>query len=533
MLIYVITALCVMLALDVAETRRQLMMLQQNSYRNERYRRWLRASGDDTTYYRIGGWAMVFFGISSLNIMVATVTVLLLMAVLKTRKLYSEKYKKPLVMTKRATRIFVVQLVIMAAIILFACIPAFNRSATDILYYMLVAGMGCYCVAPYITMLANTVLKPVEDHINRKFYNAAKSKLQSMPGLKIVGITGSYGKTSTKHYLQRILSEQYDTLMTPGSYNTTLGVVRTINEMLKPYNEVFIVEMGAKQKGDIKEICDLVNPGSGIITSVGPQHLETFKTIETVRDTKFELADAIPADGVVVINNDFDQSAARGVSNTRAIRYGIANAGKSAVTARNIKYSPRGTDFTYVGPDGEIDLHTSLVGECNIANLLGAITIALQMNVPVQKIKYAVERIDQVEHRLNMKTLPNGLTIIDDAFNSNPMGSRMALDVLAMMVQGRRIVITPGMIELGEKQYELNREFGRHMVGRADIAMIVGKYNSDAISAGVEEGIRENPGKTCDVMHFATFTEAYNFMMSVMKPGDTVLIENDLPDTFK
>ena len=142
------------------------------------------------------------------------------------------------------------------------------------------------------------LLSPVERHINRHYYRDAEHRLQAMPGLKVIGITGSYGKTSTKHYLETILSEHFDVLMTPGSYNTTMGVIRTVREYLKPYHEVFIVEMGAKQRGDIKEICDLVHPGIGIITAVGEQHLESFKSIENVQATKFELVDSLPAGGL-------------------------------------------------------------------------------------------------------------------------------------------------------------------------------------------------------------------------------------------
>ena len=136
----------------------------------------------------------------------------------------------------------------------------------------------------------------------------------------MIGITGSYGKTSTKHYLNRILSEQFEVCMTPGSFNTTMGVIRTIREYLKPYDTVFICEMGAKQPGDIKEICDLVHPSVGIITAVGEQHLESFKTIENVQRTKFELIDSLPADGLAIVNDDFEWVANRKVSDVECVR---------------------------------------------------------------------------------------------------------------------------------------------------------------------------------------------------------------------
>ncbi len=373
------------------------------------------------------------------------------------------------------------------------------------------------------------MLKPVEARINKGYYDDAARILRSMPGLKVIGITGSYGKTSTKHYLNRILQEQWDVLMTPGSYNTTMGVIRTVREMMKPYTEIFICEMGAKNIGDIKEICDLVHPDMGIITAVGEQHLESFKTIENVQRTKFELADAIPAGGFVLVNNDFPYAASREVTNTTALRYGI-EAKEADYYATDIVYGKEGTRFVVHTPEGaEYPFETRLVGECNISNLIPAIAIALRLGMPVDKVRFAVSRVEQVEHRLNMKHTPGGITIIDDAFNSNPHGSRMALDVLRAMDSGKRIVITPGMIELGDRQREANEEFGRNMARSADVAVVVGAYNRDAILAGLRDG-----GMPDDRIHAVdTFAQAQNVLSSIARSGDTVLYENDLPDTFK
>jgi UDP-N-acetylmuramoyl-tripeptide--D-alanyl-D-alanine ligase len=512
------------------ELRRDLMMFQQNSYRKERYMRWLQTSGDTTAISRLISYIILFCLLSTFKFGIFAIIATILFSIIRSWQLYSAKYKKPLAMTNRAKRILFVDIIITLIIVILSLVLFCNSISYDkILYTCATALVACYCGSHIITLLSNTILSPVEKHINDGFYKRAKEKLESMPGLKVIGITGSYGKTSTKHYLHRILSEHYDTLMTPGSFNTTLGVVRTINEYLKPYNEVFIVEMGAKQKGDIKEICDLVHPSISIVTAVGPQHLETFKSIDNVRDTKFEIVDCLPADGVAVINNDFEQIANRPVNNVKSIRYGVSNQTGCSYTAKNIKYSAHGTTFTVCNGNNEIELTTALVGECNISNLIAAVAVAIELGVPVDKIKYAVSKIEQVEHRLNLKRLPGGLTIIDDAFNSNPSGSRMALDVLSMMTEGKRFVITPGMIELGASQFELNEAFGRHMAHCADQAFIVGEYNQKAIIQGLEEEGMSSE----NIMTFGSFIEAYNHVLSIYTSGDTVLIENDLPDTFK
>lgn len=503
--------------------KRDLMMLQQNSYMNDRYIRWFNQSGESTNYIRIGACISLLLCLVN-NIpfwsgMGCAIIIMLWVSI----SLLRRKYKKPLVVTKRVRRLYgVFALINIAAIVV-------SGVLTGTVYYAAIAAVALNVVSPLVMLLSNLILRPVEKHINQGFYNEAKAILQSMPDLKIIGVTGSYGKTSTKHYLNRILSEKYDVMMTPGNFNTTLGVIRTIREYLKPYNEVFIVEMGAKQIGDIKEICDLVHPTVGIVTAVGEQHLESFKTVENVQRTKFELVDALPADGLAVVNNDFAVAASRKVENVDCKRYAVSNKDNADYIATITEVTPAGTTFTVSGDGKEYTFHTRLVGECNISNLTAAVIVALKLDVNPEKIAYAIEKIEQVEHRLNMKRTAGGVTIIDDAYNSNPTGSKMALDVLSAMTSGKRILVTPGMVELGDKQFELNKELGRYAASRADVVIIVGEYNKDALSEGLAEGEISD-----DKVHFAsTFAEAQQLLSQILKMGDTVLYENDLPDTFK
>lgn len=527
-----IIILSIALALGIAnlgaELWRDLMMLQQNSYRRERYSKWLSQSGDSTSGWRLCGIIVFFIALTPWCPPIAGASLAGIFYIFNTTRLLKQKYKKPLVMTPRARRIYVTALVF-SAIACGAVMLLTNPGWGAKLYGLTLTLLAAYCGSHLVILAANGALSPVEKTINRSYTDDARNILSSMPGLKIIGVTGSYGKTTTKHYLFRILSEQYETLMTPGSYNTTLGVVRTIREMLKPYHEVFIVEMGAKNVGDIKEICDIVHPRSGIVTAVGPQHLESFKTIENVQRTKFELVDALSANGLAVVNNDFEMIAKRPVDNTRCIRYAVKNTEGADYIATNIGYSPAGSKFTVMDGKWSIELSTRIVGECNVSNILAAVAIAHEMGVPDDKIKFAVSQIEQVEHRLNIRRIPGGLTIIDDAFNSNPVGSAMALDVLGSMKDGKRILITPGMIELGDKQDELNEEFGFKAATCCDIAIVVGEYNREAIVAGLERGGMPREG----IRTAATFTEAQAMMQGLSGAGDIVLYENDLPDTFK
>lgn len=527
MLVY-ITIIIAVIAL-VFEFRRQLMMLQQNSYRNDRYSRWLSTSQDSTSAMRLVSGAVLLASLSTLTPAIwISAGLICAVSLTNTIILARKKYKKPLVMTRRASRILLTML-LLAAIPTVICLFVCQAQGASLIFVVDII-LAAFCFSQSFALVANWLLKPVEANINRKYYQDAERILRGMPDLKIIGVTGSYGKTSTKHYLNRILSEKYDVMMTPGSFNTTMGVIRTVREYLKPYNEVFIVEMGAKQPGDIKEICDLVHPEIGIVTAVGEQHLESFKTIENVQRTKFELIDSLPTDGLAVVNNDFPFVANRKVDNVKCIRYAVSECGPAEYIAEDIRYSAHGTSFTVVTPTGEkFGFSTHLVGECNVSNLLAAIIVALRLEVPIEKIRYAVNDIQQVEHRLNMKRTPGGVTIIDDAFNSNPTGSKMALDVLKMMTGGRRIIVTPGMIELGERQEELNAKFGEYIAGAADIAIIVGHYNREAIISG----IKSTDTTSLDVHTVNSFSEAQQLLATTLKPGDTILYENDLPDTFK
>lgn len=519
--------------------KHDIQMLQQNSYRPDRYWRYVRPrmwSG-----WRMTDVAMIFLLLSTLLTPVSRVVLVAAVSLWKTVLCIHRKSKKPLVFTKRVWRIYTVTGILGLAVFM-AAVISFGGRVDKVGFYsgpdVAVAVLLMVTVFSWaIVMLSVILLKPVENSINARYRNDAMRILSSMPDLKIVGITGSYGKTSTKHYLHAILSEKYETLMTPGSYNTPMGVIRTVREMMKPYTEMFICEMGAKQLGDIKEICDIVHPGCGIITAVGPMHIETFKSIENVAKTKFELADAVPSSGFVIVNNDFPASASRNVDNCRCIRYGVTNTEGCDYTAEDIEYSPEGSRFKVVrhcAPNIEAEcevseFRTRLVGECNISNLVAAIVMGRMLGVGEEQIRRGVASLEQVEHRLNVKRTPGGVTIIDDAFNSNPSGSRMALEVLGGFKTGRRIVVTPGMVELGDEQEKLNAELGEHIGNHSDVAVIVNEVNREALLKGIHRTDFD-----CTNLHVAdSFEEAQRLLAGIFKSGDTVLYENDLPDTFK
>lgn len=507
----------------LAVFKRDLMMLQQNSYRNERYVRWFNTSSESTTPWRLGACIALFLLLVNHlpHVMTAILAAIILFA--NFFAYARRKYKKPLVFTARAKRIYFVMLVLGLAA------PVTIGICCRRLYLANEVGILMLVISPLFLLLSNLLLRPVEKSITRKYYREAQKILSSNPDMKIIGITGSYGKTSTKHFLYHLLSSEFETVMTPGSYNTLLGVIRTTREMLKPYTQIFIVEMGAKQPGDIKEICDLVHPSIGMVTSIGEQHLETFKSVHNVLKTKFELIDSLPQNGLAVVNDDNEIVAESPIKNVDVIYYGTNP--DDPYKVEYLTYSNEGTSFVLTGPSGwSMSLKTPLVGRANITNLLGAIIVAKYLGVPDDTIRYAVSTMPQVEHRLQISHTHAGFTIIDDAFNSNPVGASMALDVLGKMeTRGKKIIITPGMIELGSHQFEKNKEFGEKIGRTADIAIIVGRYNRDAIF----EGLTQTDIDRNHVFGTETFNDAQKLMLEHVQRGDVVLYENDLPDTFK
>lgn len=502
-----------------AMLRYDIMMYQQNSYRFSRYRRWLFKSYKPQ-------WAAIIAALAiACWILTDNVTglAIIFMLYLSWQEL-KVKYKKPLVYTMRVKRLFTTAAIItLAAIVLsFIYIP----------HYMPAIALGLLAL-PVLMLGADVINRPVEKYIVRRYYREAQQILASMPRLKVIGVTGSFGKTSTKNYLYRILSEKYNVLMTPGNYNTTLGVVRTVREQLKPYHDIFIVEMGAKQPGDIREICDLVHPTIGIVTAVGEMHLETFHTVENILHTKFELLDALPEEGLGVVNLDSQPIAASDAPHDkRIVTYAVHNTAADYL-AVDINYTSKLTDFSVATREGvRTGYATQLAGRGNILNLLAAIVVADRLGVEEALQKRAMRRIEQIEHRLSINRASGGVTVIDDAYNSNPAGARMALEVLrdfAVDVGGRRIVVTPGFVELGERQAELNRQFGRDMAKACDIAVVVNLTNREAITQGLTEA-----GFPAECIHqTASFTEASAFLLRTLTQGDVILYENDLPDSFR
>ena len=440
-----------------------------------------------------------------------------------------KKFKKPLKYTARVKRMMTTFFILVAVFYVIAVILGTKNGTekfADKISSILV-NTALY-ITPILVPLSNIINKPVEKSVQNWYINDAKRILSECPSLHKVGITGSYGKTSMKFYLDELLNSQYNTLKTPESFNTPMGVTITVRNSLKSTREYFICEMGARRVHEIKELCGIADPHDGIITSVGPQHLETFGSVENVTNTKFELADHVKAKGgKIYLNGDNEYIRAKAPQYKGAVLYGLTEGNDYRAT--DIKVSDRGTQFTVTAPDGEKrEFSMKLLGEHNVQNVLGAIAYAHGTGIPLEKLTLPVKRIAAVPHRLQLLDKGNGLTFIDDAYNSNPSGCRAALNVLGLF-DACRILVTPGMVELGAKQEELNYEFGQEAAKACDYIVLVGKNQTQPIFNGIKDsGYDMNRVFVADSLNEA-LTQVHSYQTDKKK---IVLLENDLPDNY-
>lgn len=431
-----------------------------------------------------------------------------------------KKAKKPFVFTGRIKRLYAVYSLVLLAIAALVCASP-RWKLLSMLWPVLL---------PAVVALAGLLAWPIEKLISEMYFRDARRKLLSNPSLIRIGLTGSYGKTSVKHILGTILSEKYPTLITPASFNTPMGVTRAIREKLTPTYQIFVGEMGARHVGDIKEMCRLVHPTIGIITSVGPQHLETFKTIERVAKTKYELIDALPEkDSRSYFYNDGSYCLEMYQKTTKTKTLCGRDPETCDVWCDGVTVSPEGTKFVlHIKGKGEIECQTRLLGDHSVQNILLAAAVASDLRLTLKQIAHGIEKLQPVKNRLELMQNPGGFTIINDAFNSNPVGAKAALEVLRQF-PGRRIIITPGMVELGEKEAEYNRIFGTQMLGCADIAIVIGKNRATPIL----DGLKESGFEPANIYRVDSLDDSTRLLHTIVRPGDTVLYENDLPDHYQ
>ncbi len=516
------------------KSRTSLYMLQQNLYNeNNRYLRWIARSLTrcfnpvDFLPFLLA----IFLFLSKESFIMETIY--LSITLIYVIGIYDE-YKKNLInqnkikfnVTSRVKRLYLTEFLIIGLILTSLILTNFSGISLTLLA-LLIAFLY------HFIYLVNIINKPVEKLVYLYYFNKAKKKLYSMNRLKVIGITGSYGKTSSKNILSHLLASKYITRPTPKNLNTPYGLMITINNYLDKFDEILVAEMGAYVEGEIKNMCDFVKPKYGILTIIGDAHLETFKSKDNICSSKFELIESLPEDGACVLNLD-DEYQVNYVKNELKSKVKIIWIGidkkEADFYATNIKSDKYGMNFDIYHDKEKYHIETKLLGVHNVYNILASIALGNELKVPIKDMITKAKSIMPVEHRLEIKKVLN-ITMIDDAYNSNPVGAKNALEVLKMM-DGIKVVVTPGMIELGVSEKKLNYEFGRNIAKIADYVILIGETRCEEI----KRGILDSKFKNENIKVLNRVVDAYQVLEDLKKKHQDsevyALFENDLPDIY-
>jgi len=437
---------------------------------------------------------------------------------------------KPLVFTPRARRLFGAALAADAVVLALIAVAAIAADAA----WVAAAGgtlFGALALvgAPESLFAADRAIKPVQALDNRRFVRRAQEKLAEVDPLTI-GITGSFGKTTTKACVAAVADLRGPAYATPASFNSYLGVVRAINEGLTAKHREFVAEMGAYRLGDVAELCDLVHPRIGILTAIGPAHLERFGSLDAIEQAKGELAEGLPPDGTYITTAD-DERCLRTIERTeaRVLLFSAAGSDAADITAERIEMAEGTTRFVLRHSAEEVTVRSKLLGRHNVANLLAAAAVGISLDLPLDAIGRALSQVSPPAHRLApILNRQAGIVVIDDAYNSNPVGAAAALEVLASHEAQRRLLVTPGMVELGDREAEENERFGTQAAAVCDLVVLVGEQRSRPIRAGLTAA--DFPDDRIHVV--ANSSEAGALLAKTTRRGDVVLFENDLPDLY-
>lgn len=380
-----------------------------------------------------------------------------------------------------------------------------------------------FLLVPLVITVAHFFIWPLEEVIKKSYILKAKKKLKKLNIIKI-GITGSYGKTSTKNILKTLLEKEYKVCVTPKNYNTEMGLTKTILDALDDH-DILIAEMGARHKGDIEALAKLVKPNFGIITTIGPQHLQTFKNLQTVEETKFELAKNLDENGIMIFNGD-SKSTKKLYSLYQGEKYLSCDEDGFAYV-KNLKITKDGSLFDMHINGEVIKCKTKLLGKCNINNIVTASTLAYLLGITKEDLQSAIKLLEPSPHRLEM--IKNGnVTIIDDSYNSNLIGASEALDVLSKF-EGKKIVVSPGIVEMGQKQSEVNFKLGTMIADVADFFLIMNETNkNDLLSGAIAHSFKRK-----NIFFAQTRKSQKEILNLLISNGCVVLFINDLPDNYK
>lgn len=446
-------------------------------------------------------------------------------------------FRKPIVWTKKlivvvAGAVFIWALDMLA----FAWVLELLRLPT--LLMQLLLWVVAYLTLVYVFFVYLTVtvwlLRPLDKYLKRQIIDSAREKLKERKApLTIIGITGSYGKTSMKAALKTVLSEGKRVLATPDSVNTPVGVSRFVLDKLTDQTEVLIVEMGAYTRGDIADLCSITKPDIAVLTGINEAHLERFGSLEHTIAAKFEIVEHANEDALLIINGD-DQRVrenAAAYSRGRTVAW-FGNFGNAQFLAEAVHFDPEepGMRFVLSGPDGRVGEFLLPFLAPYVAELVqAAATAAAHLGMSYEQIATGIMKLKPVEHRLELKSRENNVWIIDDSYNGNPEGVRAAIGLLEQLQSRRRIYVTPGLVEMGERSDEVHREIGAQLAGAAEQIALV----RNSVTPHIADGLQAKGFDPDNIVWFDSAQEMHQKLPGTFRGGDVVLFQNDWPENYR
>lgn len=402
----------------------------------------------------------------------------------------------------------------------------------------------CVFFYPIFLIIAALILRLPETIVKKRIVARATEKMKKFPNLKVIGIAGSYGKTTMKEAISAVLSEKYRVLKTPENINTPLGIAELIQSKLDDSTEVFIVEMGEYERGDIEGICKMVRPEIGIITGINEAHLERMGSLENTVKTIFELAENIPDNGKVFLNADDElivKNYERYTGKKETAFYSALAGDLCKYKIERINFSKEGSGYDFEvaaeshgstdSPQGGESLgefHISLLGEYVIGVAIAGIIVGQALGMDIADIKAGIWKIKSAKHRLELVPTTNGVTVIDDSYNGNPAGALAAMEVLSKFEGSRKIYVTPGLVEIGHATERVHTELGRKLGRITDIAILI----KNSVTGYITKGLELSGFDMKNTIVFDSAVEAHAKLAEILKPGDVVIFQNDWPDNY-
>ncbi|MEO6508937.1 MAG: UDP-N-acetylmuramoyl-tripeptide--D-alanyl-D-alanine ligase [Patescibacteria group bacterium] len=391
----------------------------------------------------------------------------------------------------------------------------------------------CYFFFLFL-VLSLLIITPLDSYLKKRILQDAKAKMKQFPDIKIIGIAGSYGKTTMKELLAAVLSQKFKVVKTPKNINTPLGISRTILKEISAETEYFIVEMGEYTKGDIKDLCKITTPDIAIVTGINEAHLERMGGIHTTIETIFEVVAHMKESGVVLLNGDdhyVKDNYQKYIQQQQVIIYG-SDKKIDDIEIKDVEFEKDASGITFSVHQRGLDLgrlKIAVLGEYIVADALGAIKLAEKLGLSIKQISDGIAAMKPIAHRLEPIYNKNTkILVIDDSYNGNPRGVEEAINVLSKFDQQRRIYLTPGLAESAEKAREIHYNIGKQLAKVAGLVILI----RNSVTPFIAEGLTQNGFDTENIVWFDTAKEAHSQLGKLLRPYDVILFQNDWPDNY-